>query len=104
MFKLIFSFLLIYFPLQNFSDTKSLNLNNLKPSPKKIPVTFEAHGIQRVDNYYWMRDDTRKDPEVIQHLNSENAYLEEWFLSENDIRDSLFEAVSYTHLTLPTKA
>ena len=94
MFKLIFSFLLIYFPLQNFSDTKSLNLNNLKPSPKKIPVTFEAHGIQRVDNYYWMRDDTRKDPDVIQHLNSENAYLEEWFLSENDIRDSLFEEIT----------
>ena len=94
MIKLILGFLLICFPLQNFSDTKIVNLKNLKPSPKKIPVTFEAHGVQRVDNYYWMRDDTRKDPKVIEHLNTENSYLEEWFLSEKDIRDDLFSEIT----------
>ena len=94
MIKLILGFLLICFPLQNFSDTKIVNLKNLKPTPKKIPVTFEAHGVQRVDNYYWMRDDTRKDPKVIEHLNTENSYLEEWFLSEKDIRDDLFSEIT----------
>ena len=94
MIKLILGFLLICFPLQNFSDTKIVNLKNLKPSPKKIPITFEAHGVQRVDNYYWMRDDTRKDPKVIEHLNTENSYLEEWFLSEKDIRDDLFSEIT----------
>ena len=29
----------------------------------------------RVDEYYWLRDDTRKDPEVIGYLEAENAYL-----------------------------
>ena len=94
MIKLILGFLLICFPLQSFSDTKIVNLKNLKPTPKKIPVTFEAHGVQRVDNYYWMRDDTRKDPKVIEHLNTENSYLEEWFLSEKDIRDDLFSEIT----------
>ena len=30
--------------------------------------------ITQVDNYYWMRDDERKHPDVIAHLNAENAY------------------------------
>ena len=81
MIKFIYSFLLIYFSLLLFSETKLETLKELKPSPKKIPVTFEAHGVTRVDNYYWMRDDSRKDEEVLSHLNSENDYLENWFLS-----------------------
>jgi oligopeptidase B len=30
----------------------------------------------RVDPYYWMRDDTRKSPEVLAHLKAENAYTD----------------------------
>ncbi len=30
----------------------------------------------RVDPYYWLRDDERKDPDVIAYLNAENAYKE----------------------------
>jgi len=36
---------------------------------------MEIHGHKRVDNYYWMRDDKRKDLEVIAHLEAENDYL-----------------------------
>ena len=36
----------------------------------KIPVVLEAHGDKRIDNYYWMRDDSRKDPKVIEYLKS----------------------------------
>ncbi|MAU55260.1 MAG: oligopeptidase B, partial [Flavobacteriaceae bacterium] len=69
-------------------------MKELKPSPKKIPVTFEAHGVKRVDNYYWMRDDSRKDEEILNHLNSENDYLENWFLSAKDSREELFEEIT----------
>ena len=93
MIKFIYSFLLIYFSLLLFSETKLETLKELKPSPKKIPVTFEAHGVKRVDNYYWMRDDSRKDEEVLSHLNSENDYLENWFLSSEDSREELFEEI-----------
>jgi oligopeptidase B len=50
------------------------------PAPPQAPVAsvhpFEvqsANGV-RVDNYYWLRDDTRTRPEVLAYLNAENAY------------------------------
>ena len=33
--------------------------SNTPPNPKKIPYELEAHGDIRIDNYYWMRDDSR---------------------------------------------
>ena len=94
MIKSILTFLLICFTSLNISETKIETLKDLKPSPKKIPVIFDAHGVQRIDNYYWMRDDSRVNPEVISHLNSENDYVENWFLSGEDERDSLFEEIT----------
>ena len=50
-----------------------------KPSPPVAAV--RSHVVRspngdRVDEYYWLRDDTRKDPDVIGYLEAENAYLE----------------------------
>jgi len=36
------------------------------PRPKKIPHDVSAHGIHRVDDYFWLRD--RDNPDVISHL------------------------------------
>jgi len=94
MIKYLLTFLLIFTTLLFSSETKIETLKDLKPSPKKLPVTFEAHGVKRIDNYYWMRDDSRKDPEIISHLNEENSYLENWFVSGNDFRESLFEEIT----------
>ncbi len=38
--------------------------------PHEVP---SPHGT-RVDPYYWLRDDTRKDPEVLAYLEAENRY------------------------------
>ena len=94
MIKYLLTFLLIFTSLLFTSENKIETLKDLKPSPKKLPVTFEAHGVKRVDNYYWMRDDSRKDPEIIAHLNEENSYLENWFVSGNDNRKALFEEIT----------
>ena len=53
MIKYLLTFLLIFTTLLFSSETKIETLKDLKPSPKKLPVTFEAHGIKRIDNYYW---------------------------------------------------
>jgi oligopeptidase B len=34
------------------------------------------HGAERRDEYYWMRDDRREDPQVLAYLNAENAYTD----------------------------
>ena len=61
------------------------------PQPKKIPKTLIAHDDERIDDYYWLRDDTRKDPEVISYLEAENQYLEDWFATNNDCRQEIYE-------------
>ena len=61
------------------------------PQPKKIPKIHTAHGDERVDEYYWLRDDTRKNPEIISYLEEENKYLEDWFANNNDNRKEIYE-------------
>ena len=48
----------------------------------KIPFKHEAHGDVRLDNYNWMRDDTRSDPKVIEYLKNENYLADKWFSSK----------------------
>ncbi len=60
------------------------------PKPKKIPKILEAHKDQRTDNYYWLRDDTRKNKEILSYLEDENKYCEEWFSSGIDFRKEIY--------------
>lgn len=64
-----------------------------KPNPEKIPFVHKAHGEERVDNYQWLRDDTRKNKKVLSHLRQENKYLENWFKNGQDLRSELFEEI-----------
>jgi oligopeptidase B len=49
-------------------------------APKPPMAVQKPHTVKgpkdRVDLYYWLRDDTRKDPEVLGYLNAENAYAD----------------------------
>ena len=66
------------------------------PQPKKVRKIHIAHGDERIDDYYWLRDDSRKSPEVISYLKSENEYLDLWFESKNDCRKLIYdELVSF---------
>ena len=67
-----------------------MSINN-PPKPKKIPFKLEAHGDIRIDNYYWMRDDTRSDPELISYLESENDYFQNWRDSNIDYESSIYK-------------
>ena len=60
------------------------------PKPKKIPKILEAHKDQRIDNYYWLRDDTRKDKEILSYLEEENKYCEAWFVNGVDYRKEIY--------------
>ena len=63
----------------------------LPPKPKKIPKILEAHGDKRSDDYYWLRDDTRQNKEIISYLEEENTYAETWFSEGKDYRKEVFE-------------
>lgn len=60
------------------------------PQAKKIPHVLEHHQHQRTDNYYWMRDDMRENPEILAHLEAENAYCEQQLSHTKSQQDQLF--------------
>jgi oligopeptidase B len=50
------------------------------------------HGT-RVDEYYWMRDDERKDPDVLAYLEAENSYKEAALAPVASTRQQLFDEI-----------
>ena len=68
----------------------SCGINDMdKPTPKKIPYELIQHNDIRVDNYYWLRDDSRSDREVLAYLDSENSYADKWFKSRPDFKTDI---------------
>jgi oligopeptidase B len=50
------------------------------------------HGV-RVDDYYWLRDDTRTAPDVLEHLRAENAYREAMTASWKPLEEALYREI-----------
>ena len=63
-----------------------------QPKVKKIPKILSKHNHERIDNYYWLND--RKDDEVIEYLNSENAYTKSKLESSEALQKELFEEIT----------
>ena len=59
------------------------------PVAKIIPKKLEKFGNVRIDNYFWLND--RKNPEVIDYLNKENAYYEKMTAHTKVFQKELFE-------------
>ena len=59
------------------------------PFPKKIPKKLLMHGDLRIDNYYWLRDDNRKNKEILNYLNHENEFTKNWF-KKNKVNSKRF--------------
>ena len=81
--------------------------DNQIPSPDKLPYKLSQHGDERVDNYYWLRDDTRSDEKVINYLKDENTYANNWFASNFDhktpIVEELLHQVPDVEISFPIK-
>jgi oligopeptidase B len=61
------------------------------PIAKKVPFEITTHGDTRIDNYYWMRDMERKDPEIIAHLEAENAFTKAEMAHTESLQKELFD-------------
>ena len=74
-------------------DSSEQNTPNNMEAPvaeKKIERLI-AHGETRLDPYFWMNQ--RKDPEVIDHLNKENAYREQIMSGTTALQETLFDEI-----------
>ncbi|MCH1923559.1 S9 family peptidase [Shewanella sp. C32] len=61
------------------------------PVAKKVPHELVTNGHKRIDNYYWLRDDTRKDPQMLSYLQAENAYADAEMADTKTLQSQLFD-------------
>ncbi len=61
------------------------------PVAKKVPHELTVHEHTRIDNYYWMRDDERKDPEILAHLEAENQYTDAMLAHTVDLQNKIYD-------------
>lgn len=77
----------------------------MPPKANKIPHVMTEHGDTRTDNYYWLRDDARKDKQVIDYLNAENAYTESVMVAgktlENTLYNEMVERMAQNDASVP---
>lgn len=60
----------------------------IPPKAAVKPKELITNGDKRIDNYYYLNE--RENPEVINYLKAENAYLEQVLAPVKDLREKLF--------------
>jgi len=81
----------------NPTEQKSLNTASTlseQPVAAKRPHEMTLHGHSRVDEYFWLRDDTRTAPEVLAYLEEENTYFDTLMEPVAKLQQTLFEEMT----------
>ncbi|MEQ9187175.1 MAG: S9 family peptidase [Cryomorphaceae bacterium] len=71
-------------------EKKRTEMNTL-PIARKTAFEITTHGDTRIDHYHWMRDMERKDPEILAHLEAENAYTKATMAPTDDMQEALYD-------------
>lgn len=75
------------------------------PAAKKIPHETKIHTDTRADDYFWLRE--KKNPEVIKHLEAENAYTKAVMKPTEPLQEKLYKEmlgrIKQTDLSVPTR-
>jgi oligopeptidase B len=59
------------------------------PHARRVPHKERLHGVERVDDYYWLR---QKDaPDVVAYLNAENRYTDTLMRSTESLQKALYD-------------
>jgi oligopeptidase B len=73
------------------------------PVARREPVETTLHGDLCVDNYAWLRH--KEDPEVLAHLNAENAYTDAFLRQTHPLQEKLYQEmlarIQQTDLSVP---
>jgi oligopeptidase B len=51
------------------------------------------HNHTRIDDYYWMRDDSRTNPEILAHLEAENDYIAAQLKHTEAMQEKIFQEI-----------
>ncbi|NOH91125.1 S9 family peptidase [Vibrio sp. AIC-3] len=79
--------------MNHYSQSQLVAQQTQAPVAKKVPHAMTIHGETRIDDYYWMRDDARQDPEILQQLEQENQYADTVLKHTEAAQKQLFEEI-----------
>jgi oligopeptidase B len=71
-------------------------MTELDPKPPIAAVKPHPVGSRfgdRIDPYYWLRDDARTDPQVLRYLQEENAFRQRSMAAAKPLEDKLYEEI-----------
>jgi Prolyl oligopeptidase, N-terminal beta-propeller domain len=71
-------------------DTIYFGVNPKDPKEDRGPNPMDPPKT-RVDEYNWLRDESRKSPEVLAHLKAENEYCDEMTQDLKHLQDTLYD-------------
>ncbi|MFW0121577.1 S9 family peptidase [Rothia sp. CCM 9419] len=75
------------------------------PVTKRVESSRVHHGDTFIDHYEWLR--AKDDSEVVEYLNTENAYTEQSTQSQQALRESIFQEIKErtleTDLSVPSR-
>ncbi len=57
------------------------------------PFQIASPNGTRIDNYYWLRDDKRKNTDVLAYLTAENGYTKEMLAALQPLQNKLYEEI-----------
>ncbi|KAI4969159.1 hypothetical protein ZWY2020_000073 [Hordeum vulgare] len=77
----------------NTRSAHSSSAAKAAPPARKVPRKLAEHGDVRVDDYYWLRDDARADPDVLAHLRAENDYTAALMSDTKQLEDEIFAEI-----------
>ncbi|XP_058005207.1 uncharacterized protein LOC110666611 isoform X2 [Hevea brasiliensis] len=80
-------------PALNISSMSSTTPMKSPPVAKKVDHVMELFGDVRVDHHYWLRDDSRSNPEILSHLQEENAYTDSFMSGTKQFEQQLFAEI-----------
>ncbi|KAM3320589.1 protease 2-like isoform X2 [Capsicum chacoense] len=63
------------------------------PVAKKVRHEMELFGDIRVDNYNWLRDDSRSNTDILSYLNEENAYTHSVMSGTKQLEDRIYTEI-----------
>ncbi len=63
------------------------------PQAKQKPHVMTEHGQRRVDEYFWLRDDERSAPDVLEYLHAENAYTDAVLAGQEQTKQTLYDQI-----------
>lgn len=63
----------------------------MAPIAEKRTHIHTIHGHQRADDYFWLRDDKRQSPEVLNYLEQENAFTEQQMAPLSKLKGELYD-------------